>query len=369
MIMAPVQLPDQQSSKDKYLDFIHRQIIHKTTGRILITPHLNPDWKIGFVGDPGDCKSITGTKLFIRDFMLHGVKCYSNMAIKVTVRIPDSNYYCQKYGIPGGEVVYQTLEFDKYALFRFDERYRKSAIFVDEMNLEMAEARRSSSNLNLNTNKVGQELRHLEAALIYTVINEYWVDSRIRDLTDVFIRTQDTALDAENLEMRKTPGEVARLMLYAMSRKLNGTTFNKTNEGYGPFYVHVRDMWEAYFTHQIQASQSLKYGIDMKPKMAMDVDVQSTPEHRMVVDEWGWLNKVADELIHRDEKYIPAEDFYYHPDVLARKISKRELTERLKQLIPTLRTDYKKVNGYRQSVYFIPYQERNDDAETADTNI
>lgn len=375
MVQEPQQI--QTNSKDKYLDLVHRTMIDKLTGRLLVIPHLNPDWKIGFVGDPGDCKSITGTKLLIRDFLLHGVRCFSNMMIKVTVRIPDNfadNFpdliakYPSLKGIPGGEVVYQTEEFDKYALFRFDERYRKSAIFVDELNLEMAEARRSSSNLNLNTNKVGQELRHLEAALIYTVINEYWVDNRIRDLTDIFVKTQDTALDAENLEMRKRPGETARLMLYAMSRKLTGNTYNKTNEAYGPFYIHVRDMWEAYFTHQIQASQALKYGIDMKPDMGINVEMESTPEHRRVVDEWGWLNKIADDLINRDDHFIPAEDFYYHPEVLKRQMGKRELTEKLGLLVPGLRTETKKINGYRQTVYIVPDEEATS-ATNADTNI
>lgn len=333
---------------DEELEKLHRRIIDTQTGRILIRPHLNPDWKIGFIGAPGDCKSITGTKLLIRDFMLHGVRCFSNMHIKITVSVENDNPYLN--GFPGGEVVYETEEFDKMALFRFDERYRKSAIFVDEINLEMAEARRSSSNLNLNTNKVGQELRHLEAALIYTVIDEMWVDSRIRDLTDIFVRTQDTALDAENLAQKKTPGEVARLMIYPMSRKLNGATFFENQHKFGPYYNHVRDMWEAYDTHEMQASESLKYGIDLKHK----VEVSNTPDHQHTVDEWAWLNVLADELRTRPEGYIPCDELYYNEEVQKRGISKGELTQKLRLLVPGLKSKTKSIDGDRFQVYILP---------------
>jgi hypothetical protein len=335
------------------LEQLYRRIIDKQTGRILIRPHLNPDWKIGFIGAPGDCKSITGTKLLIRDFLLHGVRCFSNMHIKVTVSIKDGDPALN--GFPGGEVVYETEEFDKLALFRFDERYRNSAIFVDEINLEMAEARRSSSNLNLNTNKVGQELRHLEAALIYTVIDEMWVDSRVRDLTDIFVRTQDTALDAENLAQHKTPGEVARLMIYPMSRKLNGSTFFENQKKFGPYYNHVRDMWEAYDTHEMQASESLKYGIDIKHSTT--VEVSNTIDHQNTIDEWAWLNVLADELRTRPEGYIPAEEFYYNEEVQKRGISKDELTKRLKLLIPNLKSKAKSIGGERITVYTLPDEE------------
>lgn len=335
------------------LEKIHRKLIDKFTGRIIVSPHLNPDWKIGFIGEPGDCKTISATKLTIRDFMLHGIPCYSNMHIKVTVRISDDNPLLQKWGLPGGEVIYETNEFDKYALFRFDERFRKSVIFVDEINLEMAEARRSSSNLNLNTNKVGQELRHLEAALIFTVINEMWVDGRIRELTNVFFRTQDTALDAENLALKKTPGEVARLMMYPMSRKINGQTYYQNQKAFGPYYLYVRDMWSAYDTLEIQASEALKYGIDIKHN---DIIVEDTENHKQVKEDWDWLNNLATDLFERGELEVPANEFYNHPEVVKRGYNQRQLTELLKSLIPGLRTKQKYIDGFRESVYVLPQE-------------
>ena len=356
--MAIIQEQELETNSDDNiypdeLERIHRKIIDKCTGRILVLPHLNPDWKIGFIGEPGDCKTITATKLTIRDFMLHGVPCFSNMHIKVTVTISENNPFLKKWGLPGGEVVYETQEFDKYALFRFDERYRGSAIFIDEINLEMAEARRSSSNLNLNTNKVGQELRHLEAALIFTVINEMWVDGRIRELTNVFFRTQDTALDAENLARKKVPGEVARLMMYPMSRKINGQTYYQNQQAYGPYYLYVKDMWSAYDTLEIQASEALKYGIDIKHN---DIIVEDTEEHKQVKDDWEWLNELATDLFNRGEMEVQAGEFYNNPEVLKRGISKDQLTKLLQQLIPGLKTRARYFDGFRENVYVLPQE-------------
>lgn len=249
------------------LEEFHRSIIDKTTSRMIVSPHLNPDWKIAFIGEPGDCKTISGVKLVLRDFMLHGIKCYSNMKIKFTVDIPDDNFWCMEAGVPGGKVVYESEPFNKIALFHFDERYRNSVIFIDEINIDMAEARRSSSNTNLNTNMVGQELRHLEAALIYTVINEMWVDNRIRDLTDIFIKTQDIALDKRGLIRKEVPGYNARWTIYPLSRKFCGESYRDNRETVTePYLIKVRDMWDAFDTHEIQtaASGSLKYGSDMK---------------------------------------------------------------------------------------------------------
>ena len=76
---------------EKDIDRLHREIVHRSTGRMLIRPHLNRDWKIGLIGEAGDCKSVGGVKLTLKDFMYHGITCYSNMHIKSTIEIPDDN--------------------------------------------------------------------------------------------------------------------------------------------------------------------------------------------------------------------------------------------------------------------------------------
>lgn len=296
--------------KTKYsdkLDAIHRAIIAQDTGRILIWSHLNSDWKVGFIGNAGDCKTISAVKLVIKDWMLHGIKCYSNLRIKYKVVLPDDYPACLALGIPGGEITYQSEELDKVALFHLDEKYRNSVIFIDEINLEMAEARRASSNINLNTNKVGQELRHLEAALIYTVINEMWVDGRIRQITDVFVRTEDTALDINSLIARKTPGCNARWQLYLMSRKLSGETYQESRHTIGPYFMHVRKMWDAYDTLEMQASASTKYGASL---------VEKAPEFErrknIIIEKanWDWLEPIARWIIEQPDLEVVRDDVF-----------------------------------------------------------
>ena len=250
------------------------------------------------------------------------------MHIKQTIAIPDDDPYCLALGIPGGEVVYESEELDKKALFRLDEQYRDCVLFVDEINLDMAEARRSTSNVNLNLNKVGQELRHLEAALIYTVISEMWVDARIRQLTDIFIRTEDTALDMKSLQNKQTPGIKARWTVFSMSRKLNGSTYNKnTGAGkLGPYYVRTREMWDAYDTFEMQASESLKYGDFMK---GSKLEVDAAPRVTQERDEWGWLEPIAQEILKSNELWVPADQYYTHPEVVARRIPKKVLSGQL----------------------------------------
>lgn len=280
---------------EKQLEYLHRRIIDFETCRLVTRKHLNPDWKIGFVGDPGDCKTISAIKVLLRDFMFHDVKCFSNIKIKTTITIPDDNEMCMYMGIPGGKVVYESEPLDKIALFHFDERYRRSVIFVDEINIDMSEARRSSSNLNLNTNMVGQELRHLEAALLYTCISEMWVDMRIRDLTDIFIKTQDIALDVRGLIRHEKPGFHARWRIYPMSRKFSGYTYNhEYRNSFGPVLIPVRDMWDVYNTLEIQkaAKGSLKYGSDLREPFSGDIEINRPESFQKAVTLDQALTKV-----------------------------------------------------------------------------
>lgn len=351
-----LHIPRAELCAPEVLDKLHREIIHLTTGYIQIRPHLNPDWKIGFVGEPGDCKTVSAVKIVLYDFMFHGRPCYSNMKIKYTLTIPDDDPWCRFLGIPGGDVTFESLPLDKTALFKMDNRYRGAVLFADEINLELGEARRSSSNVNLNLNKVGQELRHLGAALIYTVISEMWVDARIRQLTDIFIRTQDTALDIENLERQAIPGMKARWQCYYMSRKINGTSYFDNHEKYGPYYIHVRNMWDAYDTLELQASANLKYGDYLKAASAKNV-IQVEPQDDNTNDEWAWLNPIAESLLNSPDMVVPAIEIYNHPEVVRRGISKNSITEILKENFGIKTRRYVK-DGDRQTYYIIPEEAR-----------
>lgn len=334
---------------NKILELYHREIVKRSTRPILTRPRYS-DWVIGLIGERGDCKTIGGTKITCRDFMLKGRECYSNLQIKVTIVIDDDHPACQYFGIPGGEMEYESLPLDKKALFRLDERYRGAIVFADEINLDLAEARRSTSNVNLNLDKVGQEIRHLQMSLIYTVIDEMWVDSRIRQLTDVFVRSADTALDPDGLQNNATPGLLARWQLYALTRRFSGTSYRESQQYYGPHFIHVRNMWDAYDTLETQASQSLKYGQFIHQKD--DIEVTPTAEHAMIEKDWSWLEVIARDIQSRDDEVIYAEEYYNHPLVLDNKISPQTLTKELKNQ-HNIDTDFKYVRSKRKPIYII----------------
>src|SRR3989304_4249146 len=153
--------------------------------------HLGPDWIIGLVGERGTGKSLGGANIPIRDWGMSGAQLWSNMKTKLTVPVDDN--IAGRYGLKGGDVVYEAKPIDRGSLLRLDSRYEGGHLFLDEINLEYGEARRSTSNVNLGTDTLVQQLRKFQCGLTYTVIDEMFVDKRIRDNTDIFIVCKETA--------------------------------------------------------------------------------------------------------------------------------------------------------------------------------
>ena len=252
--------------------------------------HLNRDWIIGLVGERGSGKSLGGANIGIRDFGMSGDPMWSNMAIDMGVDVP--GYMAAPYGMKeGGIVRYQAEHLDKQTFLALDPKYSGGLLFFDEFNLEYGESRRSVTNVNLKTDTAIQQLRKFECGLIYTVLNEAYVDVRIRENTDIFIRCADVAMKPNNLSKRMTQGVTFEWMVYAMSPKLcgYGNTFNDTGKPFGPYQVTLNYMWNVIDTYEKQGKGG-KYG-QQEEKQLMPVNLTEDPGVVIDRNRWGWLDK------------------------------------------------------------------------------
>jgi hypothetical protein len=142
-------------------DDVLRLIVGLKLDPILRRQHLKREVIIGLVGLRGDGKSGSGAVIALLDYMLNNNPVWSNMAIRTAIRVEDETAISMTHGVlhHGGVVTYTSQELDKEGLLRFDPSYHEGCYFIDEINMEFAEARRSMSNTNLFMDRVAQQLR------------------------------------------------------------------------------------------------------------------------------------------------------------------------------------------------------------------
>ena len=264
---------------------------------ILRRHHLNRTIIIGLIGQRGDGKSGSGAGISLVDFMFEGYPCHSNMGIRCDLEIDEETAW--KYGLRSGGIAhYESIPLDKEALLKFDERFRKTLIFGDEINMELSDARRSMSNTNIWSSNVAQELRHLEAHLVYSVIDEMFIDVRLRTLTDIFLRCEDTALSEDGLNSRQREGITIKWTPYAMTGYLAGRerSYYLTHKTLAPVHFNFGLLHGIYNDKQLQATMKAKYGVVIKKagagemKATISVDSARADKH---FEDWGWLLEKA----------------------------------------------------------------------------
>jgi len=246
--------------------------------------HLNRDWIIGLIGERGSGKSLGGANIALRDFMFNGEPCWSNMRIKLQVEVDDETAHSCMLE-KGGLVPFEAGYIDKQHFLSLDSRYEGGCLFFDEFNLEYGEARRSSANVNLMTDRAIQQLRKMQCGLIYTVLNEMYVDTRIRENTDVFIKCSDIAFKGENLQGRMGQGVVFEWLIYPMVSKVFGDDFvyGKTHRPLGPFKIQLKHLWGVIDTMERQAVGATKYA-GVKTMIPIETPVEKE-------DKWSFLDE------------------------------------------------------------------------------
>jgi hypothetical protein len=334
--------------------------------------HLNREVIIGLVGLRGDGKSGSGAVIALLDYLMNGEPVWSNMAIGVSITVDDATARKWTNGTMkhGGTVTFRSQPLDKEGLLRFDPRYNHGCYFVDEINMEFAEARRAMSNTNLYMDRVAQQLRKYQNSLIYTVINEMFVDSRIRELTDIFIRCEDTALSMEGLAAKKPTGVDFKWTIYPMSGYMLGRerSYYVTKKPLPPVYLHFEPWRGIYNDKQAQGQGKMKYGFNLTEKttagnnIGLGIETQPSAETVDNIAQYKWLETIVNERMIIDgdgeeRMFIPQAEVLEYPEIVATGWSKVELSQTLKQLFNIV-TVARRVDGVMSTVYRLPLDKK-----------
>lgn len=290
--------------------------------------HLNRDVVIGFIGDRGDGKSVGAGVTAVMDYMLQCEPCYANIPISAEFEVDEDT--ASKYGLETGTASYVSQELDIVRLLTGTGEYVEGVIVVDEVNIAIADARRSMANQNLAADDLVQQIRKDQSALIYTCIDEGFVDVRIRDMTDIMIKTMDTALTPEGLARKQTPGEEFKWIIYPMTRKLTGERYQDTGRTLPPAYLKGRRWWDVIDSGQKQKRKKFNLKTDNEGVNA-GIEVSQNPELAKTVNEWEWVGQKILEL--RDSGYteIYPYELWDFLELEARGITPRSIQTRLGQ--------------------------------------
>lgn len=225
---------------------------------------------IGLVGPRGSGKSLSASAMGVLDYLIPGYNVISNMNLQYAVNIN------------GNIINYQSEKLDKMEFMRFDIP-NKTAVMVDEVNIEFSEGRRSMTNRNLIFNKIIQQLRKRKLNVIYTVQHEMWIDNRLRWQTDVFIKCQDVCMKPGGIYLPYDFGEFVSWKIYDMSGIFGRGVYADSET---PLFDGLRfagkQWWNTYDTDEIQEGDEGKYGkanVDESPyvqkKREEIADIQS----------------------------------------------------------------------------------------------
>lgn len=256
-----------------------------------------PKPKVGIFGDPGSGKSVLMSACAIKDYFLYGERVWSNIKIKHTWEVP--NNIARENGVAkGGEVIHQADGFNKSKMFRMKGDYRVGGFALDEINVELADSLKFNTNANFYFNQVDQQLRKDQMGLLYSSIHEMWVDSRLKQVTDIMIKCFDTALSPEGIAALKPRGEQIEFYVYPMTRYLTGRTWVENGEKLGPFYLQAKKWWGTCDTYQRQ-STGKRYAQSYEQLMNGDKAGLEIGSNDMAVEEynkWGWLYDIINGL-------------------------------------------------------------------------
>jgi hypothetical protein len=354
-----VQTQEVQSAKkvltrEDCLRLIPKHKLHS----ILRRHHLNREIIIGLVGLRGDGKSGSGASVALIDYLLEDKPVWSNMNISCNINIDDVT--ARQYGLnKGGSVKFQSEELDKEGILRLDPKYHDGCIFTDEVNMEFAEARRAMSNTNLYVDKVAQQIRKFRNSWIYTAISEMFVDSRLRELTDVFIKCEETALSVAGLESRKPIGQDFKWNIYPMSGYLAGRemSYGTTHKALPPVYFHFSPLHGIYDDKQAQAAGKMKYGIKFSREdeggAITEMSTEQSPEIKAKIRDLAWLEGIAQEMAADGRRYIPCEEIWELPEVVSRRITKPEVSQLL-EIYFAIGKARRSIEGKNMTVYEVP---------------
>lgn len=304
-------------------------------GYLLRRKGLKKDVIIACIGERGGGKSGSAAVMSIVDYMACGVRCFSNMHVAADIEISDET--AQKYGFKhGGVARYRSLPLDLPRLLRFDPMFANSVILIDEINVEVSEARRAMSTTNLFSNRLAQELRHLQSALLMTCLSEMVLDSRLRDTCDAMVRCEETAYFPEGIRSEKEIGEDFAWTVYFLNRCFTGETYQETKIANAKAIFHFKRWRGIYDDKEFQGQGMLKYGVNIKDGLGKDVQISNLEVSKSAVvsqhdEKWGWFEKVYLKYMTVGD-FVLCEAVWNDPEVVAHHLYKNEISHELRDI-------------------------------------
>lgn len=307
---APLINHERVLTKEDVLKLIPKFYINKGD-YLFYQEYLDREYVAGTIGDRGGGKSGTDAVVSFVDFMLRGKPVWSNMKIQCDIFVDDES--AREAGLSSGGVAhYESLPLEKGGLLKLDERYRDGCLVIEEINVQYSNVRRFMSNTNVDFNEVCQQLRKFKASLIYNVIDEMFIDSQLRALTDIFIRTYDTAFDKDAMARHKKPGLDFCWQLYSMTGYLNGeqgryALTHKANKCYFRFAP-----WRGIYDDR-QHQEKGVYSLNKREREAAikaGLSVESSDEMETEMNEWQWLIDNVRKLKNSGIEYLEAHQLW-----------------------------------------------------------
>jgi len=301
--------------------------------------HLDRERIVGLIGDRGGGKSAGSSTMGLVDFMLEGKPLWSNMLIACDIEIDDET--AQRYELNcGGVAHYKSQPLDKLALLNLDERYMNGCLVIEEINVDFANARRSMSNTNIDFDMVCQQLRKFKTSLVYNVIDEMFIDVQLRTLTDIMIKTYDTAFDLDALERKKPAGVDFKWSIYPLSAYLVGeqNKFAVTKKPLPPVYFNFAPWHGIYDSTRYQKSEVYSMSRALKAKLM----VKSSPEMEAEIEKWAWLEAAIRELADAGRGVISRSELWQYLKVHEKGLSINRVGQELPRfgIVPHGRESY-----------------------------
>ena len=204
---------------------------------------------VGVVGSRGSGKSVGATMLAVLDYLLAGVQVWSNMRVQLVVKYRD----CRK--------VFSSIDLNKAALLdlkTLESEFSKGMIYVDEINTELGDALRSTTNKALLWSFLLQQIRKKELDVIWSTQNEDFTTSRTRWQTDFYIVAKDLMFSRGSTPSRDKRGKGSLWRMHDMGGLVTGEIrFGKYNkiDWYKELVVWNRPFWNCYDHKQMQGQE------------------------------------------------------------------------------------------------------------------
>lgn len=337
MVMQQAEL---MLKREAMLQEIYRKIIRSRFTYVFKRKGIKKDLLVGFIGERGGGKSASASVLSFIDFDLDGIPVFSNMNIGFDVKITQSdiNRFASEFNkdmhaVPPGIYYFRSRPLDLAKLLMFDEEYRGSCMVVDEVNVEFSEARRSMTNTNLLGNRIVQELRHYEAAMVFTCISEMFIDARLRESADLFVKCHDLANSTSGIAQNKLAGEQFQWIGYLMSSCWTGETYYDTHKANFEAVFTFRPWQGIHSTLQYQGQNMTKFGVDLKrvKQQCLPVmDIKESPTVDNFREKWGWLADMVEQWKNKGMIEVSCQDFWKAGRIEERGIYKNLVSQVLK---------------------------------------